>query len=153
MDLSNYLNGASLKDFFELNLKSVEIIHLLERFDLDVIYRFDRFHEGTPDSYSASAHGEGFEFQFDDEQVLETIWCYIRERDGFSQIESDAIGTFVPSSFQAAKSHAIASGWTFSEPAEACAKTWLRLEEPGLWTHYEFVDGALSLITLMRPWS
>ncbi|MBV1776667.1 hypothetical protein KSF73_13200 [Burkholderiaceae bacterium DAT-1] len=149
MNLSSYLNGTKLKDFFELNLKSDEVTDLLERFDMDVVYHFDRLREGTADYYSSATHTEGFELRFDERQVLETIWCYIRERSGFSKIESGSIGCFVPDTFEEIKALAISSGQRFSESANGA---WLRLEDDEIWTHYEFNDGGLSLITLMRPW-
>jgi hypothetical protein len=46
MHLQNYLNGTHLADLHGLNLKSDEVIDLLERFKMDVIYDFDRLHEG-----------------------------------------------------------------------------------------------------------
>lgn len=49
MSLRNYLNGAHLVDFHDLHMKSDEVMDLLERFGIDVIYDFDRLREGTPD--------------------------------------------------------------------------------------------------------
>lgn len=54
MQLRNYLNGTHLVELHTLNMKSDEIIDLLERFKIDVIYDFDRLREGTADQYSAS---------------------------------------------------------------------------------------------------
>jgi hypothetical protein len=154
MHLSNYLNGTVLSDIFGLNLKSDEVIDLLERFEMSVVYDFDRLREGTPDQYSSAARTEGFELRFDDRQVLETIWCYTRERNGFSTIDSICIGAFIPASLAEAKGHAIATGQVFSESSNGNgASSWIRFEGADMWTHFEFVDGNLSLITLMRPWN
>ncbi|XHS78568.1 hypothetical protein ACFJGW_00950 [Burkholderiaceae bacterium UC74_6] len=149
MRLSSYLNGTTLKDLFELNLKSDEVTDLLDRFDMDVVYHFDRLREGTADYYSSSARAEGFELRFDDRQVLETIWCYVRERSGFSRMESECIGCFVPGTREEMRARVIASGQRFSESADG---DWLRVEDDEVWTHYEFSSGGLALITLMRPW-
>jgi len=143
-----HLNGSKLKDIFELNLKSDEVLDLLECFDMDVIYHFDRLNEGTPDYYSSATHAEGFELRFDERQVLETIWCYVQEREGFSKIDLGYIGVPVLETFDEAKARATASGQRFSESASGA---WLRLEDDEMWTHYEFTAGGLSLVTLMRP--
>lgn len=154
MHLSDYLNGTTLSDIFGLNLKSDEVIDLLERFEMNVVYDFDRLREGTPDQYSSAALAEGFELRFDERQVLETIWCYTRERHGYSIIDSNCIGAFIPASLAEAKGQAIATGQGFSEsPSGSGVTSWLRLEGANMWTHYEFVDDNLSLVTLMRPWN
>ena len=154
MKLPDYRNDSKLKELFGLHLKSSEVIDLLETSGMDVIYQFDRLNEGVSDSYSSASPAEGFEFRFDERQVLETIWCYIRQRDGFSKIDSNCIGTFIPSSLTEVKAHAVATGQRYSESLTGSAeRTWLRLEEAAMWTHYEFIDGELSLVTLMRPWN
>jgi len=151
--LSLYLKGTYLSDLFDLNMKSDEIMDLLEHFDMEVVYEFDRLGEGTPDSYSTSSHEEGFEFRFDEHQVLETIWCHIRERDEFSPIEVSCIGVYLPASMSEARNHANSTGEriTESEPDEG-SSSWIRVERAQLWVHYQFDDGKLSLVTLMRPW-
>lgn len=154
MHLSDYLNSTTLSDIFGLNLKSDEVIDLLERFEMNVVYDFDRLREGTSDHYSCAALAEGFELRFDERQVLETIWCYTRERHGYSIIDSNCIGAFIPATLAEAKGHAIATGQVFSEsPSGSGVTSWLRLEGANMWTHYEFVADKLSLVTLMRPWN
>ena len=64
-------------------LKSDEIIKILEHWDVDVIYSFDRDHENLPDEYSAAVPQEGFELVFDDEQSLKTAFVYVIATDGF----------------------------------------------------------------------
>jgi hypothetical protein len=147
MDISTYLNGTCLISIFELNMKSDEVIDLLECFDMDVVYRFDRLCEGTPDRYAAAARSEGVELQFDERQVLETIWCYIVGRDGFSPIDSSCIGVFIPSSITEAQNYAVSTEQQFTK-----TDTWFRLECSEMWIHYEFIESKLSLITIMRPW-
>ena len=99
MTLRAFLNGTHLVAFHAQSMKSDDVIDLLERFDMDVIYRFDRTHEGTPDEYSASAPAEGFELRFDEHQVLDTIFCYIQARGRFSPIDASCIGVPIPKSF------------------------------------------------------
>ena len=52
MSLSDFLGGHHLIDFHEASMRSRDVIDLLERFDLDVIYNFDRLEEGEPDTYT-----------------------------------------------------------------------------------------------------
>ena len=153
MSLRSYLNGTHLVDLHQRELKSDDIIGLLERFEMDVIYVFDRLHEGTPDQYSVSSHAEGFEMRFDEHQVLDTIWCYIRPRGRFAAIDPTTIGVFGPASHSDAKRHATQAEKKFSESApEAGSSSYVRVERESLWIHYEFSGGTLSLVTLMRPW-
>ena len=153
MQLSSYLNGPHLVDLHELNMKSDEVIELLEHFDMDVIYDFDRIHEGTADHYSSLATAEGFELRFDEHQVLETIWCYIRQRGKFLPIDPAAIVVFIPDTVEDANRHATGDGARVSDTSPGPdAQAWLRVESDTLWVHYEFSGGALALVTLMRPW-
>jgi hypothetical protein len=151
MSLRNYLNGTHLVGYHEQRLKSEEVIELLTHLDIDVVYQFDRLQEGTPDTYTASSQSQGFEFRFDEKQVLDTIWCYIRPRGRFVAIDSTTIGVFIPGSHAEAKRHAQKSEKRFSE-SEPKPSSHVRIERESLWIHYEFTDGALSLVTLMRPW-
>ena len=68
-------------------LKSEAVIELLEHYDLDVIYEFDRLHENTPDIYTASSPDGGFELRFGANQQLEAVFLYLSARDGFAAIQ------------------------------------------------------------------
>jgi hypothetical protein len=148
VQLRSYLNGTHLVDLHALNMKSDEIVDLLERFEMDVIYDFDRLREGTPDQYSASAPDEGFELRFDERQVLSTIWCYVRPRGNFARIDPETIGVFLPESWSDATRYATSTASKVSENVGA----WLRIERDQLWVHYEFAGDSLSLVALMSPW-
>jgi hypothetical protein len=148
VQLSGYLNGTHLVDLHTLNMKSDEVIDLLEHFEVDIIYDFDRLREGTPDQYSASVPDEGFELRFDESQVLTTIWCYIRPHGQFAPIDPGAVGIYLPESWSDAKRYALSVNSSVSESPGA----WLRIERGNLWVHYEFAADELSLVTLMSPW-
>jgi hypothetical protein len=150
MALREFLNGHPLIKFYGTSMKSRDAIKLLERLKLKVVYDFDRLEEGTPDTYSVSAPAEGFELQFDEGQVLETIWCYVRQRGSFVPIDVDCIGVYIPKSFEDARRHAEGSGLPFK--AEVGANAYVRIDDPKVWVHYEFHDGHLTLVTIMRPW-
>ncbi|WP_028104296.1 hypothetical protein [Pseudoduganella violaceinigra] len=139
-----------LANYLGLNLKSDEVIELLDSLDMQVVYDFDRLHENTPDSYSSSSKSTGFELRFNETQVLETIWCYMQPRHGFTQIDSGSVGVPVYASFEMAQSAARELRIKTSEPREG--KAWIRLELENVWHHYEFDDQGLALITLMLPW-
>ena len=154
MSLRSYLNGTHLVDLHQREMKSDDIIDFLERFKMEVIYDFDRLHEGTPDRYSASSLAEGFELRFDEHQIMDTIWCYIRPRRRFAAIDPTTIGVYIPASHSDAKRHATQNEKRFTESTpESSSSSYVRVERESLWIHYEFSGGALSLVTLMRPWN
>lgn len=136
-----------LAEYIGLPLKSDAVIDLLEDFDVNVMYDFDRLHENTPDSYSASAREAGFEMRFNADQILDVIWCYIQPRHGFSAVDPEDIGVPSFDSFIDAKSYARESGLETAEAGDGAS--WLRVEHKTLSIHYEFSENRLALLTLM----
>ena len=51
-------------------LKDNDVIDILEGFEMEIVYDFDRLHEGQPDKYWASAKQAGFQLGFDADQSL-----------------------------------------------------------------------------------
>jgi hypothetical protein len=143
-----------LVDYLGNNLKDDELVELLEHYDMSVIYDFDRLHENTPDSYSSSAEAAGIELRFNERQALETIWCYVKARDGFAPVDPNEVGVQLYSSFIEAKSAAESSGVKISQPPPGSNMEgqWIRFDRETLWIHYQFLDGELALVTLMLPW-
>jgi hypothetical protein len=152
MPLREFLGDFPLVRVFQQSLTSNDVIDLLECFDLDVVYNFDRLHEGTSDSYSVSSHVEGFELRFDEHKILETIWCYITPRGDFQAIDADCIGVQIPDSLTDARRHAKGTGFPFKDDGEEGSSAYVRIDEPERWVHYEFHKGHLTLVTIMRPW-
>jgi hypothetical protein len=136
-----------LSKYIGKNLKSDSVIKMLQRFDMSVIYHFDRLHENTPDSYSAAARRAGFEIRFNDEQILDVIWCYVEPRDGFCAVEKEVIGAPLILNFSSAKSYADESGAQISQSNDQTS--WFCLKYENLWIHYEFSSGKLALMTFM----
>jgi len=136
-----------LASYLGENLKSDSVIEVLEHFDMEVVYDFDRLHENTPDAYSSAAESAGFEFRFDDRQVLCTIWCYIRPYSGVSAIDQDVIGASCFRDFAEAKSHAAKTGTKTSQSKDGAG--WIRFEYDNVWIHYQFSEGELTRVTLM----
>lgn len=50
------------------------IVELLEHFDIDVDYDFDRTHEEMEDVYWAASQQNGFQFRFDETQKLDVVF-------------------------------------------------------------------------------
>jgi hypothetical protein len=151
VSFKQFMGQYTLTSFFGQVLKSRDVVDLLERFELDVIYDFDRVQEGTPDAYHVSAHELGLEMKFDEKQILETLWCYVKPRGKFAAIERECIGVFIPKTHAEAKGLAIKSGNPYQSD-DSGESTYVRLDGPTMWVHYEFVRGELSLVTIMRPW-
>jgi hypothetical protein len=133
-------------------LKSDDILEVLEGYQIEeVIYDFDRLHENDLDRYWAAARSSGFQLGFDQDQVLEVVFCYIVAAEGFSPIAVDMIGAPVFATFDEAELFCKTYGLSHSHSknVEEAERRWLRIEEADSSKHYEFRDGRLSLLTLM----
>lgn len=135
------------------HLKDDEVIELLEGFDMDVVYDFDRFHEGQPDRYWASAKDAGIQLRFDTSQTLDCIFIYMLPSDGFiacSENEMD-IPVFATAaateSFGKSQHSEIAKG---SAEFLGINRNWVRLAFSSHSVHYEFRGSSLALITVTR---
>jgi hypothetical protein len=124
-------------------LKSDDVIELLEHFDMPVVYDFDRLHEGADDVYWSEAKAEGFQFRFDQQQRLDVVFLYVRPRHGFSAIDTSDLDVLVFESPQAARAEFERSGATIK-----AGDGWIKALSGNTWTHYEFRDEALSMITI-----
>lgn len=128
-------------------LKDDDIIEILEEEDMEVIYIFDRTHEGEEDQYSAEAKEAGLEFRFDQNQRLEVIFLYAAAREDGGPIALDEADFPVYTSFDEAKKGFSQAGISFKEsPGKS---SWIRGEFENCSRHYEFHDNALYLVTLM----
>lgn len=141
-----------LVDYLGLSLKSDEVIDLLEGNALDVIYQFDRLHEGDADSYVVHAYDSGFEMRFDEQQILRTIWCHIQGKAPVSNIAGDVIGVPI---FRSTEEARLASGtlgarFTFAENVKLLGTSlnWAKLTFDDRSWHYQFDDAGLTLVTL-----
>lgn len=132
-------------------LKSDSIIELLELWESEVVYDFDRLHENTPDKYWVSAESEGVQFRFDENQILVRIFLYVLDWEGFSSIDLNA--TDVPAmkspgeAFSYANQYAVGVSNGEGE-LFGVVREWVRLEWNEYSIHYEFREGVLSLVTL-----
>jgi hypothetical protein len=134
-------------------LKSDQVIELLEHYDVDVIYDFDRLHEGTEDVYWASFYEQGFQFRFNKEQTLDVIFLYMQERDGFLYIHDNEVDVDVLSSFVEAKESFEEKGIEYitspsDDPDHVLYQRWIKSKSGGFSAHYEFIKSKLRMITL-----
>jgi len=66
------------------HLKSNDVLEILERFDLQVVYVHDWDYENESDYYWAAARPQGFAMRFNAAQELEAILCYVTASEGFT---------------------------------------------------------------------
>lgn len=132
-------------------LKSEALLQLLESWDCDVTYDFDRNYENTSDQYWAASEAEGIQFRFDDQQTLKTIFLYVTASDRFAAI--DLTATDIPSfnSISDIRAHADDHQIAISEGQVdflGDPRDWIRLEANTHFIHYEFRESKLSLVTV-----
>jgi len=138
-------------------LKDEEVLQLLDEYQIDdVVYAFDRLHEGTDDEYWAKSKDAGFALRFNYAQVLETVFCYSSSIDGFSTVDATLVGAPFFGSIQDAEKAAELAGARHSSgyadiPLLGLKTSWVKLESHEACVHYEFRDGQLALVTLSQP--
>ena len=138
----------NLLTLLDLALKSDEVIETIDHYEVSVVYDFDRLHENIPDAYWASSREGGFELQFNERQVLCTIFMYVLSRDGFKPIDPGISGVPFYRSFAEAKAAFQAAGISFRTSANG--EGWIKGNLESYAIHYEFnEDGELSLVTAM----
>jgi hypothetical protein len=135
------------------SLKSDEIVELLELWDADVIYKFDRTHENMPDEYWAGLYTRGVNLLFDENQILKCIFLYILEAEGFSPVDLSDSDIQVFGSPEEVAAYAAGRGLPTSVGRagfQGVMRDWIRVEWSTHSIHYEFRNGALGLIAVTR---
>ena len=144
----------TLIEYIGLGLKADEVVDLLEQHDMEVIYRFDRLHENSPDEYSSAAPEAGFQLSFDENQVLTTIFCYVKGRDGFVPVNPALVGVAFFQSAAAARAAGEREGMKclFKDGVQFLGRTlsWVSFEKDHRKIHYEYAEDGLAMITLSR---
>jgi hypothetical protein len=139
------LLGKSLKDH--------EIIDILESLKMDVIYDFDRLHEGQPDKYWAASKEAGLQLGFDQAQNLTTVFLYLKPRDGFARFSVQDCDAPIFASLAAAEEFALAQNLQITKGKSALlglSRDWVRLGFGTYSIHYEFHGKDLALVTLSQ---
>ena len=146
-----------LADYLGKQLKSEEVVDLIEANGLEVVYEIDRLREGAPDSYHVSDKSAGFEILFDETQRARTIFCHVIAEDGFSAVDPAVVG--VPFLYSIAEveatGRAMECEFSRKEGIEFLGRelSWAKLTFGTRAWHYEFENAALRKITLMEGWS
>ncbi|MEN5178399.1 hypothetical protein ABE501_01355 [Comamonas testosteroni] len=147
----------TLVELLGMNLKDDVVLQFLDDYQVgDVVYEFDRLHEGTDDEYRANAKASGFEVIFNQDQVLETAFCYASPIDGFASVDAAVAGVPLFSSLAEAECAALTAGHqctkgTADVPQLGLKTSWVLHERADARVHYEFRDSVLALVTLSRP--
>jgi hypothetical protein len=134
-------------------LKDDDVIDFLDGMEMDVIYDFDRSHEGQPDKYWAASQKAGIQLRFDAAQILHTIFLYIVPNEGFSpyvQRDSDVpifTTTAEVQAFGEVQRLQVSKG---RAGFLGVGRDWIRLGFGAYSVHYEFRAGSLALVTVSR---
>jgi len=134
-------------------LKDDEVMEWLEWMDVDVVYDFDRSHENMPDVYWAAAKDHGITLRFDERQTLDTIFVHVQPNDGHLAADFSLITDIVVfGSDSQVRAYAADHGIKITSGARPAALpppgSWVRLDYDHHRVHYEFREGALSLVTI-----
>lgn len=140
----------TLLELLGSNLKSDFLNDLFETYDVQVVYEYDRTHEGIADGYQAEIQDLGLQFVFDERQMLTTLFMTPVEVTTFNPFEVDPSMHKFPTKAEAVR-YARDNGLKTAEgTAEFMGeqKDWIRFEGATHSIHYEYVDAELRLITL-----
>ena len=134
------------------DLKSDFLNDLFETYDVQVVYRYDRTHEGIADEYLAEIQELGLEFIFDERHVLTTLFWKQVEVTTFNPFEADpSMPAFLAK--EEATRYARDNGLKTTEGTAEFSgeqKVWIRIERDTHSIHYEYIDADLRMITLQR---
>lgn len=133
------------------SLKSDEIMDLLELYEIDVTYDFDRLHENMPDKYWASFHDLGIQMMFDENQILNTIFIFLIPNDEFAPAEISDSDILEFESKQAVRDYAEQNQISTTEGQTTFLgkeSDWIRFDYPDYRVHYDFGGGQLKDISL-----
>jgi len=134
------------------HLKSDAVLELLEMYDVEVVYDFDRTHENMPDRYWAGSKEQGFLLRFAEDQVLDTVFLYMTPREGYSAIERIEVDVPIYESFDLALRAFQSEGIRFihsGNVAGAGERWWVKCAVDSGTAHYQYgSEGQLVAITL-----
>lgn len=140
-------------DLLGKQLKDDIVMEILEHYEIDVAYDFDRTHEGMEDVYWAASQENGFQLRFDENQKLDVIFLYMVEREGFTPISRNEIDVPIYESFAEAKNYFEANNLEYTkppieEPSDPWYQRWIKTNNGIYTSHYEFKDMQPRMITL-----
>ncbi|HXJ59807.1 MAG TPA: hypothetical protein VNU68_24445 [Verrucomicrobiae bacterium] len=135
------------------SLKDDDVIDILDSMEMEVIYDFDRLHEGQPDKYWAASQEAGIQLRFDAAQTLDTIFLHVTPGDGFAAFAQGDCD--VPVFTTAAEVEAFGEAQRLQVSKGRAdllgvSRDWLRLGFGAYSAHYEFRAGRLALVAVSR---
>lgn len=133
------------------HLKSEHVLDLLEPYDIEVIYDFDRFHENTPDQYWTTIEELGLRLKFDEHRILTDLFLFLEPVGVFPSSDTRISGIRYFESKQEVRDFAIERDVVIREGKSeffGSVEDWIRLDYPTHSIHYDFGDGALKKVTL-----
>ena len=139
--------GASLKDDF--------LLDLFETYDVDVVYSYDRNHDGIDDQYFATIPEMGLEFIFSTDQILETLFLKKTIHNGFNPFSSEDPRDVPFDSLTEAvawgneKAIDLVHKSLSSGNASGGIPEWVKFEFKEYFVHYQFEAGGIDMVTLM----
>jgi antitoxin YobK len=134
-------------------LKDDDVIDILESMEMDVIYDFDRLHEGQPDTYWAASRKAGIQLRFDAAQTLDTIFLYITPDNGFAAFSPRDCDVPVFTTATEVQAFGEAQRLQLSKGKTdflGVSRDWIRLGFGSYSVHYELRAGSLALVTVSR---
>lgn len=134
-------------------LKDDDVIDILESMEMDVIYDFDRLHEGQPDKYWATSRKEGIQLRFDAAQTLDTIFLYVTPANDFAAFSTRDCDIPVFTTAAEAQAFGEAQRLQLSKGRTdflGVSRDWIRIGFGSYLVHYEFHAGSLALVTVSR---
>lgn len=133
-------------------LKDEQVVEVLENFDISVTYDFDRLHENIDDLYWAESKEAGFQFRFNKDQVLDVVFIYLVQREGFSAIDRSLFDIKIFETFDEAESACLVAKTPYKasagEPGSKSYKWWIKLDHDLYTAHYQFKEEKVIMLTL-----
>ncbi|GGD62757.1 hypothetical protein [Lacimicrobium alkaliphilum] len=137
-----------------ISLKSDILLDLFETYDVDVVYRYDRNHEGMDDEFTAEIPDMGLEFLFNSSQELTTLFMRNVKHSGFNPFD-DPDPRRVPfntgiEAMEWAKEQSIDAQYQESktDPLFGEIPEWVKLNFETFFIHYQFENGSVTMVTL-----
>ena len=141
-------------DLLGTPLKNDILSDLFETYDVDVIYRYDRTHEGMADDYVAEIPKMGLEFLFDSSQSLSTVFMKLVDHSGFNPFRgTDPRSVTFKSGIEAmeyAKERSIDAMHSEAKHDAVFGDVpeWVKFNFNSFFVHYQFHNGVVDMVTL-----
>ena len=135
-------------------LKSDDVIDVLESDELEVIYSFDRLKENQPDQYWVASKAEGVQMRFNEDQILDSLFFYIEPDEGFSPCRLDSLGVPVFGSQDSARDYAAQLSLPIIEGAVdflGVYRKWIKIDFGSHILHLEFWGEKLHRVSAFLP--